>query len=177
MCSLPPQPMLDCLYRELLGAGDITHTDCYVDFIFPKFPHVEQATRMLHLEYVRDVLLVMYADENNQSRVINSMQTLAFIPDALGKPCMASHFYDPGVKVFAVMLPSESKPPEPFDDLKWLDLLRKIGLKQKVSKDHFKTFANAVSTQAELANESSRPTLEKKVQDSCKALVEGSLST
>ena len=156
------QPKLDCLYRELLRAGDITHTDCYVDFIFPKFPHLKQTTRMLHLEYVRGELLVFYADENNRSRVINSMRTLAFIPDAFGRPCMASHFYDPGVKVFSVMLPRESKPSKPFDSTNWLVLLREIGLKQKVSKDQFQTFANEVATQAELANEFSRPTLERK---------------
>ena len=159
---LAPQPKLDFLYRELLRAGDITHADCYVDFIFPKFPHLKQTTRMLHLEYVRGELLVLYADENNRSRVINSMRTLAFIPDAFGRPSIASHFYDPGVKVFSVMLPRESKPSKPFDSTNWLVLLREIGLKQKVSKDQFQTFANEVATQAELANELSRPTLERK---------------
>ena len=159
---LAPQPKLECLYRELLGAGHITHTDCYVDFIFPEFPHLKQATRILHLKYVRDVLLILYANKNKRSRVIDSMQTLAFIPDASGRLCMASHFYDPDVNVFEVMLPRESKPPKPFDNSKWLVLLREIGLKQKVSKDHFKTFANEVATQAELASESSRPTLERK---------------
>ena len=159
---LAPQPKLECLHRELLRAGDITHTDCYVDFIFPEFPRLEQATRILHLEYVRDVLLILYADKNNRSRVINSMRTLAFIPDSSGRLCMASHFYDPGVTVFAMMLPRESKPPKPFDDLHWLHLLREIGLKQKVGKEDFKIFANEVATQAELANRSSRPTFEKK---------------
>ncbi|XP_074631900.1 sacsin-like [Acropora palmata] len=159
---LAPQPNLDCLYRELLRAGDITHTDCYIKFIFQKFPHLKQTTRMLHLKYVRDVLLILHADKNNRSRVINSMQTLAFIPDASGRLCTASHFYDPGVTVFSVMLPIESKPPKPFDDFKWLDLLREIGLKQIVSKDQFQTFANEVATQAALANESSRATLERK---------------
>ena len=159
---LAPQPKLECLYRELLRAGDITHTDCYVDFIFPKFPHLKQTTRMLHLEYVRGELLVLYANENNRSRVINSMRTLAFIPDAFGRPCIASHFYDPGVKVFSVMLPRESTPSKPFDSTNWLVLLREIGLKQKVSKEQFQTFANEVATQAELANERSRPTLERK---------------
>ncbi|XP_067026078.1 sacsin-like [Acropora muricata] len=159
---LDPQPNLDRLYRELLKAGDITHTDCYIKFIFPQFPYLKQTTRMLHLEYVRGQLLILYADKNNRSRVINSMRTLAFIPDAFGKPCMASHFYDPTVTVFAVMLPRELKPPKPFDDFHWLRLLREIGLKQKVSKDQFQAFANEVATQAELANESSRPTLEGK---------------
>ena len=159
---LAPQPNLDCLYRELLGAGDITHADCYINFIFPKFPYLKQTTRMLHLEYVRGQLLKLYADKNNRSRVINSMRTLAFIPDAFGKPCMASHFYDPSVTVFEVMLPRELKPPKPFDDFHWLCLLREIGMKQKVSKKQFQTFANEVATQAELSNKFSRPTLEGK---------------
>ncbi|XP_015762333.1 PREDICTED: sacsin-like [Acropora digitifera] len=157
---LAPQPNLDCLYREILRARDITHTDCYIKFIFPKFPYLKQTTRMLHLEYVRGQLLVPHADKNNRSRVINSMRTLAFIPDAFGKPYMASEFCDPSVTVFAVMLPRESKPPKPFDDCYWLRLLREIGLKQKVSKNQFQTFANEVATQAELANKFSRPTLE-----------------
>ena len=159
---LAPQPNLDCLYREILRAGDITHTDCYIKFIFPKFPYLKQTTRMLHLEYVRGQLLVPHTDKKNRSRVINSMRTLAFIPDAFGKPCMASEFCDPSVTVFAVMLPRESKPPKPFDDCYWLRLLREIGLKQRVSKDQFQSFAKEVATQAELANESSRSTLERK---------------
>ncbi|XP_074631582.1 sacsin-like [Acropora palmata] len=159
---LAPQPKLDYLYRELLIAGDITHTDCYIKFIFQKFPHLKQTTRMLHLKYVRDVLLILHADKNNRSRIIDAMRTLAFIPDAAGSLYTASHFYDPDVTVFEVMLPRESKPPKPFDDFKWLDLLREIGLKQIVSKDQFQTFANEVASQAELANASSCPTLEMK---------------
>ena len=44
---LSPQPKFDCLYRELLRAGDITHADCYINFIFPKFPDLKQTTRIL----------------------------------------------------------------------------------------------------------------------------------
>ena len=157
---LAPQPKLDYLYRELLIAGEITHTDCYIDFIFPQFPHLEQATRMQHLKYVKDVLLILCP--NDRSRIIDALRTLAFIPDASGRLYTASHFYDPAVTVFEVMLPRESKPPKPFDSSKWLVLLREIGLKQKVSKVQFKTFANEVATQVELANASSCPTLERK---------------
>ena len=160
---LAPQPKLDCLYRDVLGAGDRTHLDCYLSFIFPKFPDLKQTTRMVHLEYVRRVLLPFCVDRNQRSRVINCLRTLAFIPDSSGTPRMASYFYDPGVKVFAVMLPPESKPPKPFtEDSDWLHLLREIGLKGDVSKDQFKTFANNVATQAEHLNNSSRPGLEKK---------------
>ncbi|XP_068729165.1 sacsin-like [Montipora capricornis] len=160
---LAPQPKLDNLYREVLGAGNRTHLDCYLDFIFPKFPDLNQTTRMLHLEYVRRVLLPFCFDKIQRSRVISSLRTLAFIPDTSGIPRMASYFYDPGVKVFAVMLPPASKPPKPFtEDSGWLDLLREIGLKGEVSKDQFKTFANNVATQAEHVNKSSRPGLEKK---------------
>ena len=160
---LEPEPRLNCLYRELLGAGDTTHTDCYINFIFPKFPNLKQATRMLHLNHVRRSLLATCINESQRVRIINSLRSLAFIPDAFGTPRTASHFYDPGVKVFAVMLSPDSKPPKPFDqESGWLDLLREIGLKKEVSRDQFITFANDVATQAVHENKSSRPGLEKK---------------
>ena len=160
---LAPEPRLNLLYQELLGAGEKSHTDCYINFIFPKFPELEQETRMLHLNYVRRYLLEPILNESQRPRIIHSLQNLAFIPNASGKPCTASHFYDPGVKVFAVMLGPESKPPEPFDEKSgWLELLREIGLKQEVSKDLFLTFANEVATQAIFTNKSKRPELEKK---------------
>ena len=169
---LAPEPRLNRLYQELLGAGEKTHTDCYINFIFPKFPELEQETRMLHLNYVRRNLLQPFLNESQRPRIIHSLQSLAFIPDASGIPRTASHFYDPGVKVFAVMLGPESKPPEPFDEKSgWLELLREIGLKQEVSKDLFLTFANEVATQGGHTNKSSRPALEKKSEALVKHLL------
>ena len=169
---LATEPKLDCLYRELLGAGDKTHTDCYINFIFPKFPNLKQETRMLHLKYVRRYLLASYLNGSQRPRIINSLRSLAFIPDASGTPRTASHFYDPHVKVFAVMLPQEWKPPKPFDEESgWLDLLREIGLKHEVNKDQFLTFANDVATQAAHANKSSRSDLEKKSEALVKHLL------
>jgi len=160
---LAPAPKLDRLYKELLGAGDKTHADCYINFIFPKFPSLKQSTRMLHLSHVRGYLLGFYCDESQRPRIINALRSLAFIPDASGTPQTASHFYDPGVKVFAVMLPPASKPPKPFDEESgWLDLLREIGLKKEVTKDQFISFANEVATEAIHANKSNRSVLEKK---------------
>ena len=169
---LAPEPRLNRLYQELLGAGQKTHTDCYINFIFPKFPELKQETRMLHLNYVRGYLLQSFLNESQRTRIIHSLQSLAFIPDASGIPRTASHFYDPGVKVFAVMLGPESKPPEPFDERSgWLELLREIGLKQEVSKDLFLTFANEVATRALQTNKSKRPELEKKSQALVKHLL------
>ena len=160
---LASEPKLDCLYKELLGAGDKSHTECYINFIFPTFPSLKQSTRMLHLEYVRRSLLSFHSNERQRLRIINTLRSLAFIPDASGTPHTASHFYDPEVEVFAVMLPPMLKPPLPFDENSgWLVLLREIGLKQEVSKDQFITFANEVAAQAAHANKSSRPGLEKK---------------
>ena len=169
---LAPAPKLDRLYRELLGAGDRTHTDCYINFIFPKFPNLKQATRMLHLYYVRRCLLGFYSDESQRLRIINALRSLAFIPDASGMPQTASHFYDPGVQVFAVMLPPASKPPKPFDEESgWLKLLREIGLKKEVTKDQFTSFANEVATEAVHATMSSRSVLEKKSRTLVKHLL------
>ena len=160
---LAPAPELDHLYKELLGVCDKTHTDCYINFIFPQFPRLTQATRMSHLNYVRRYLLLPYSSEVQQSRVLNALKTLAFIPDANGTPRTASHFYDPGVKVFAVMLPREAKPPEPFtDETGWLKLLRQVGLQQDVSKDQFLTFANEVAMQSVHLKKSNCSALEKK---------------
>ncbi|KAJ7369514.1 hypothetical protein OS493_038433 [Desmophyllum pertusum] len=160
---LAPAPKLDRLYKELLGVDDKTHTDCYINFIFPQFPNLKQTTRMLHLNHVRLSLLAPYSNNEDQhSKIINSLKSLAFIPDANGIPRTASHFYDPGVKVFAVMLPREDKPPEPFNETSgWLDLLRKVGLKQEVSKDQFLEFSKKVAKQAENVSKKTYSVLEK----------------
>lgn len=164
---LAPEPKLSRLYEELLGIGAKTHTDCYINFIFPKFANLQQKTRMLHLNYVRRFLLKPYSNEEQQSRVLDSLRTLAFIPDTNETLRTASYFHDPGVKVFAVMLPREAKPPEPFNEESgWLDLLRKVGLKQQVTKDQFLEFSKEVAKQAAECKMSkkTRSTLEKKSQ-------------
>ena len=169
---LAPAPKLDRMYKELLGVGEKTHTDCYINFIFPKFPNLKQSTRMLHLKYVRRYLLALYSNEQQRDRVLESLKPLAFIPDEKGTPRPASHFFDPGVKVFAVMLPRDAKPPDPFtEDSGWLDLLRKIGLKKEVSKDQFLTFANEVAVESVNLTKSSYPTLEKKSKTLVKHLL------
>ena len=168
---LAPEPKLNRLYKELLGVGDKSHTDCYINFIFPKFPNLKQETRMLHLDYVRRYLLAPHYNKDQHIRVLNSLTTLAFIPDVSGTPQTASYFHDPGVKVFAVMLPHEAKPPGPFNETGWLELLRKIGLKQKISKDQFLTFANDVAIQAVQLSKASYPALEKKSKTLVKHLL------
>ena len=160
---LAPAPKLDRLYKELLGVGDKTHADCYINFIFPKFPNLKQTTRMLHLAFVRRFLLAPYSSEEQHARVLKSLTTLAFIPDTNETPQMASHFFDPGVKIFAVMLPRDAKPPEPFNEKSgWLDLLRKIGLKQQVSKETFLQFSSEVAEQAENMSKQKHSELERK---------------
>ena len=168
---LAPEPRLTRLYKDLLGIGDKSHTDCYINFIFPKFSLLRHETRMLHLDFVRRRLLPPYCNEEQRARVLKSLSTLAFIPDANGTLQTASYFHDPGVKVFAVMLPRESKPPEPFNNITWLELLREIGLKQKVSKAEFQTFANQLATQAIQMSNSNYPSLEKKSKTLVKHLL------
>ena len=168
---LAPEPNLTRLYKDLLGVSDKTHTDCYINFIFPKFPLLQPKTRMLHLDYVGQYLLAPYCNEEQQARVLKSLSTLAFIPDANGTLQTASHFHDPGVKVFAVMLPREAKPPEPFNNITWLELLRKIGLRQKVSKAEFQTFANQLASQAVQISSSNYPSLKKKSKTLVKHLL------
>ena len=168
---LAPEPRLSRLYKDLLGVGDKSHTDCYINFVFPKFPLLQNVTRMLHLEYVRRFVLAPFSNEEQQARVLKSLSTLAFIPDANGALQTASYFHDPGVKVFSAMLPREAKPPEQFNTTEWLELLRKIGLKQKISKAQFQTFANEVASQAVQISNSSYPSLKKKSKTLVKHLL------
>ena len=64
----------------------------------------------------------------------------------------ASHFYDPYHPVFKVMF-SESNgeekfPPAPFNEFKWLDFMRNIGLNHVVTSDMFVNFCREVAQQA-----------------------------
>ena len=168
---LAPCPRLDRMYKELLGIDKRTHEDCYINFIFPKFSILQESTRRRHLNYVLRKLLLPHGFDLS-TKMLNALKDLAFIPDVSGKLQKASHFYDPEVKVFAVMLPREAKPPEPFDKSSgWLNVLRKIGLKKKVTKDQFMAFANEVANQA-LNVTGSRTILLEKVQGSCDTLTE-----
>ena len=162
---LAPNPKLDHLYDEVLNVSSRTHADCYINFIFPKFPSLKEETRMLHLNYVRRFLLAPFFNEDQHTRVLQSLKTLEFIPDTNGSLRTASYFYDPRVKVFAVMLPRDAKPPEPFNEKSgWLDLLCKVGLKRKVSRDQFLEFSKEVAKHAENMSKKTRSTLEEKSQ-------------
>ena len=162
---LAPEPLLDHLYNRVLNVVSITHADCYINFIFPKFSSLKEQTRMLHLNYVKRFLLAPFSDEDQHTRVLQSLRTLEFIPDTNGSLRTASYFHDPREKVFAVMLPREAKPPEPFNEKSgWLDLLCEVGLKKQVSRDQFVEFSKEVAKQAENMSKKTRITLEEKSQ-------------
>lgn len=120
---------------------------------------------MLHLNYVKRFLLAPFSDEDQHTRVLQSLRTLEFIPDTNGSLRTASYFHDPREKVFAVMLPREAKPPEPFNEKSgWLDLLCEVGLKKQVSRDQFLEFPKDVAKQAENMSKKTRITLEESLK-------------
>ena len=135
---------------EFLSVGSLSVVDVYCTFILPNLNLFSNEARQLHLEYVRQgILLPGLLSDDDETRLLSSMRTTSFIPSKDGSLRKACFFYDPHEDVFRSMLLPSDFPPEPFQSQEWLTVLRKIGLVHTVSQDHFTRFATDVAQEAE----------------------------
>ena len=131
----------------------------YCAYILPNLRIFCEKARELHLGYILNVVSTGVLSDDEELRLLNTLDTTPFIPSADGSLQCASFFFDPKECVFRIMLPETKFPPRSFQSLKWLALLRKVGLIHKVSQDHFKIFAKKVAKEAK--EEQTQETYEK----------------
>ena len=76
---------------------------------------------------------------------IDTLKQLQFI-DSNGTLKQASDFYDPSITIFKLFVKNKNFPPKYLLGEKWLDFLRKIGLKIKATEEEFISFCEEVAS-------------------------------
>ena len=153
-------PTLVRLY-EVLGCRSISILQLYLDFIFVEFDTLEPPTRLKYLEFLRDVYLLR-ASAGDRASVLAALRRLQFVARVDGCYCCPDAFCDPYHAVFKQMLAKDDPafPAAPFNEFKWLELLRLVGLQTDVSAEMFVRFANSIADEVATSG-ASETTFEK----------------
>ena len=144
-------PNLTGLY-EFLEVKRVSPVEAYLKFILQCFKHLSQEGRLVHLEYIRQLVCLTGGVERkrdaDEERLLHYLKRVEFIPTKDGKLMTASSFFDPRNDVFKLLLSDDKFPPESYTSDEWLSFLKEIGLVHKVSSDHFQIFAKEVAHEA-----------------------------
>ena len=135
---------------EVLGCRSISVLQLYIDFIFAEFNTFEPPARQKYLEFLRDVYLVR-ASPSDRATVLEALRKLEFVARADGSYCLPEMLCDPYHPVFKQMLAKDDMafPAAPFNEFKWLELLRLVGLQTEISAESFVQFATLVAFEVE----------------------------
>ena len=137
-CNLSP------LY-QFLEFESVSSVDIYCNYILKSFSLFSSQARLVHLEYIRDIILKQRSTkETDKKRLLYCLANTGIIASRDGTLLQASCYFDPKHVVFKTMLSEDMFPPKPFED-EWLPFLRSIGLVHEVSQDLFKRFAMEVA--------------------------------
>ena len=130
---------------QFLEFESVSSVDIYCNYILKSFSLFSSQARLVHLEYIRDIILKQRSTkETDKKRLLYCLANTGFIASRDGTLLQASCYFDPKHVVFKTMLSEDMFPPKPFDD-EWLPFLRNIGLVHEVSQDLFKRFAMEVA--------------------------------
>ncbi|ESN95266.1 hypothetical protein HELRODRAFT_193608 [Helobdella robusta] len=156
-------PVFNEMY-EVLDCKPITPTSLYLNFVLQNFHFIDTDNWLSHIQFLKDKILI---DELNPDRneLIESLKSLEFITDGTidSEFKKAADYYDPRNSVFKIMFhdSTEAFPPTPFNEYKWLDFMKLIGMQCSITPDLFYKFAceieeEALSHQTEKTFEKSR---------------------
>ena len=143
--------------NDTLQLNEISPLLIYTKFIFPHFHLLSDEKRIIHLKHIRDTERLFDTAWNNRTiKDIGGVSIYSDFIDALKHlPCLLkngkfqpiSMFCDPDVPVLGIFLEDECFPPDDLiKDSKWLQFFRKLGLRQKATKDEFITFCRRVAS-------------------------------
>jgi len=146
---------------EVLGCRSISILQLYVDFIFVEFHTFDPPARQKYLEFLRDVYLPR-ASVSDRVTVLTALRKLEFVARADGCYCFPEMLCDPYHAVFKQMLAKDDLafPAPPFNEFKWLELLRLVGLQTDVSVESFVKFASLIAEEVATSG-ASETTFEK----------------
>ena len=135
---------LEELY-DFLGFNTYSVLNLYIDIIFRNIESFSDDDIFCHLSHIKHAFL----DNPNCSytekkKLLGAMKNLRFLRrgDYL---LLAEDFYDPDHPVFSALLLQDLLLQEPYSDPFWIDILRSIGLVQKISSELFLKFVIEVS--------------------------------
>ena len=132
-----------------LGCVTLSTTDMYCKFIFDSFHLMTSEARITHLAFLKDVKLHQL-NEKEHAVLIVGLQKLPFLEDLTSILRTADSYYDPYHPVFKTMFGDEPCcfPPEPFNEFKWLNFMRLVGMQHNVTHVMLLSFANIISEEA-----------------------------
>ena len=140
---------------SVLGIIDISTLEVYTKFIFPQFEYLDNNDRLQQLQYIRDQLFSNAVNDSKMGEFYEQRALVAsqFIAALKQLPCLPEdgilrpvcEFCDPKVSIFFTFQESFSFPPDELNNEKWLEFLRKIGLRTEVTQDEFLEFCYRVS--------------------------------
>ena len=131
---------------EMLGIDNVAVLRVYSDFIFSNFSLLNAEERIQQLMHIRDHLFddadndkdcKYYERRSNAIEFISALETLPclFHPDGEFKP--VREFCDPDVPLFKAFRKSFHFPPRNLCSSTWLKFFRKIGLRQRATREEF----------------------------------------
>ncbi|XP_019851646.1 PREDICTED: sacsin-like [Amphimedon queenslandica] len=139
---------------SLLGQ-ELSPTEVYCDIIFPVFYKLDFEERLCHMEYIRKYLfpnlkhaLQMTGEQSEQAiKFVNCAKKLPFLVSHSNdnKLYPVNHFVDHTMKIFNFFSDRFHFLVEEYRKKEWLDFLRFIGLRIKVTPEEFVEFCDEVS--------------------------------
>ncbi|CAH1272310.1 SACS [Branchiostoma lanceolatum] len=115
----------------VLEVKKVCQVTLHVQHILPAFHLVSNdKQRMSYLTHIKDYLLPSLTNAHKQ-RLLQKLQSTAFIPNIDGKLLTANHFYNPNEPLFHAAkghVDFIDFPPKPFCDETWIDFLVDVGL-------------------------------------------------
>ena len=135
---------LEALY-EYIGCVFKEVEEFYVEFVFKQFNLMSNEGRLVHLEFLRNI--ISKKDSRvNVSRLVMELRQIQFIEDTEGNLHVASFYYDPHVELFQHHAEPEFLPQEPFNTREWREFLVKLGMISKPTMQHFVEFCTNLAT-------------------------------
>jgi sacsin len=144
---------LSKLYQKL-GFTDenLKKIDLYRKYLLPKFRFLPQENHLVHLKYMKNVLLAKpfgqdFNDE--QKSLITILQSVAFIPNSDGELSTASCFKNPHNELMRLMLPESAFATGVYRVDEWTYFLSIVGMQCEITPEMIVQFARDIANAGE----------------------------
>ncbi|KAK3090040.1 hypothetical protein FSP39_008727 [Pinctada imbricata] len=135
--------------HKFLGFASSCISRVYIDHIIPSFSNIPDDSLILHLQFIRDVLLNCQRQssfDEEQEFLISALKDCEFVLSNGQRKC-ARDFYSPHHEVFNVMMGADFFPPEPLSDDSWKKFMELSGMKKDVEPAMIIDFAMEIASE------------------------------